>query len=203
LVFGFDLLSVVGAVASAEINTRVECGGDSSGFETYVQTFRLKPRGTTVPTSRKTDSFGPANLLSIYPENQILESLLRSPEIQRTLEVVGGQRKVPESLRQLQVMIKQTGADGIDSSGHVILPESFQKFYFDHIEGDRVIVMIELSGGGGARDHPRLALDLPIPYKLERDLHSAASLVNGFLNNESATVSHEMETEIRSSLNSQ
>lgn len=192
MAFSFEILSIVNHLISAEQTSYADCvGAGAQGLETRLVTFRIGSMGALSDPIAN-----PIKLTDLFPEDEILQGLLRLPEIQRTLETVGKNPR-PTTLRGLMAMLRLSGADGVDNSGHTLSSASLSRFYFGDVkESNRILVSVELTTNGAAASHPRLMLDLPTPDSLKEPVRLACLRQEGFLAKDAGAVSSGLMTTI-------
>jgi len=197
-VFGFTVLSLVGSIMSVEVDSHTECSSYVDGFETYLVTFQLNSMqiAGVAKHDDRPRKLERSNLRSLFSEREITDSLLDTPEIKRSLQANTSMFAVT-SLAGLERELRKNEANGVDSTGHFLSSRSLENFYFDRVEGDRVVVQIELTTGANSTTHPRLALTLPIKAAIGNSLRSAAARESGFLRADAEKIANGMSSVIR------
>ncbi len=132
-----------------------------------------------------------AKLTDCFGEKDILNALLNTSLVQydlRDYEIVFGKPVYPKSLDDFfDIFSYALSGDEVLNNRDCRLcgftPNLLENFYFNRIEGDKVIVTIGITWLEGMREKTKypIELSLPIPGKLKEDLRFAAARKSGIL----------------------
>ncbi len=194
----FEVLSIVGALVSFQDDEYSDCGGaHPSTYLRFTMIDLSRPSGVLYGRGENAmdadlTSGKVVKLTDYFSEQDILRALLADRIIKQVLADAGVSAP-PESLAALPELFAKN--DYVLKGTELELrPDFLSRFAFHHIEGDKVVVRLNLPSIAFAYRSQQIGLLLPIPPALQQALALAVTRREGFLMREAPRVADKQFT---------
>jgi hypothetical protein len=178
----FCLQSAVGSMISVEVRSFITAvdAGTASGKVSLITIDLSKPHPIALSYQEDRERLNSGGtILDLFPEDAVFSALMNDREVGDAIRKKG--EKAPKDLQDLMsrnLRFMRPDLTEVTLSGYLV-----EKFRFDSIEGDRVIVSLELLQAYAPRVGAIefITVSLPITGANERVLRNAHEKKNGFM----------------------